>query len=938
MCHQTEAQIEQQLLEALVRDDYTLVNITNEKQLLANLKLQLEKHNDIQFSQSEFNLVLNYLSGGSSFDKATKLRDRYALELPDGTTRHIEFLDSVHWCKNIFQVTHQVTMSGIKTNRYDVTILINGLPLVQIELKKRGIALSRAYLQMSRYRSHSFHTGYGLFGYIQIFVISNGTNTKYYASNPNPSFKQTFFWADKQNEQIRDIRQFTSIFLQRCHISKMICRYTVLSTSGQLMVLRPYQFYAIEAIVDKVANTQTNAYIWHTTGSGKTLTSFKAAQLLTMLDNVDKVVFVVDRKDLDTQTIQEFNKFKKGSVDGTDNTAQLVRQFGDGTPLVVTTIQKLNTAICKPTYMDDMKSSQDDNIVFIFDECHRSQFGQTHARIVRYFANSQLIGFTGTPIKDENHINKQTTAQLFDRCLHKYLIPDAISDENVLGFVVEYRVNKELARLTEELDKLTDKERQDNSKADKEQIASIKDSIKAILRSTQRVSSIVKHITTHHDTYTNNRFTAMMCVSDINMLVKYYDAFKSKQSHLKIAAIYSYGADDDDDSFVKSKDIATINSTDIDKRAKLQEYIEDYNTMFDTNFSTDTLQYDNYRRDIASRVKSKQIDLLIVVNMFLTGFDSPALNTLYVDKYLTYHGLIQAFSRTNRIYDQKDHGKIVCFRDLQSEVKAAVKLYSQKDGTQDILRDSFEIYSASFETKIAVLRAIAPTPNDVVKLKLLDQKLEFVKIFGSVLSLLNTLKTFIEFSWEILPITQIEIADYTSHYLDIYYELKGEGGGGEQPEPVDVDFELDLITSEVIDLLYILKLLFNMDDTDEKQKKHMDNIIRATPNLYKKQQLIEEFIAIHKASNGTIENIEQEYARYSDDKKHKAIIDFCARHKIDTDKTLHLIGKYIYDSKDIKSDTIADLFIDKLKFMDRVKKVPIVHTELMELIYKFESV
>lgn len=617
MSIETEAQMEQSLLDTLIKNGYESVDIKDEKSLLINLKLQLEKHNKIELSDDDFRLILNYLSGGSSFEKAHKLRDKYPLILEDGTTKHIEFLDSVNWCKNSFQVTHQVTIMGKKENRYDVTILINGLPLVQIELKKRGIALSKAYFQIKRYQQHSFNTNYGLFGYVQMFVISNGVNTKYYANNPNPSFKQTFFWADENNEQIRDIKEFAELFLDKCHLSKMICKYTILTTTKMLMIMRPYQFYAVEKIVDRVKNSDENGYIWHTTGSGKTLTSFKSAQLLTQLDKIKKVLFVVDRKDLDTQTKLEFNKFKNGSVDGTDNTKELVKQFGDDTPLVVTTIQKLNTAISKEKYLKSMRSLQSEQVVFIFDECHRSQFGQTHAKIVKFFKKAQMIGFTGTPILEENAIgsgnDKRTTEQLFNHCLHKYLIPDAIGDDNVLGFVVDYRLTKEITQLEKQIEGKKEEEKKE-----------IKTQIAEILKSNKRVESITNHIIEKKPTYTNNKFTSMMCVSSVDMLIQYYDLFKSKEHNMKIATIFSYSKQEEDS--VNLEDINGVSvdekSIDIIKKDKLEEYIQDYNKIFNTNYSTDTKEYYNYYDDISTRVKTQEIDLLIVVNMFLTGFDS----------------------------------------------------------------------------------------------------------------------------------------------------------------------------------------------------------------------------------------------------------------------------------------------------------------------------
>ena len=445
MTTESEQTLENNLIAQLETLGFERVRIDDEDALVANLQRQLEKHNKTSLSDGEFKQVLNKLARGNIFGKAKILRDKVDYIKDDGNTGYIELIDQIKWCKNEYQVTHQVTMQGIYTNRYDVTLLINGLPLVQIELKRRGLELKEAFNQTNRYHRHSFAAGYGLFGYIQLFVISNGVNTKYYANNPvdKRDFKQTFFWADPDNKKVTQLSEFADAFLEKCQLSKLITKYVVLNESSEmLMVLRPYQYHTVEAIVERVKNTRKFGYIWHTTGSGKTLTSFKAAQILTQSPQVHKVVFVVDRKDLDYQTIKEFNSFSAGSVDATNNTRKLVKQFGDDTPLIVTTLQKLNTAIHKDRYAKTLAPLQDQRMVFIFDECHRSQFGDTHKRIKAYFPRVQMFGFTGTPIFAENSSanehGKRTTKNLFNECLHKYIITDAIRDENVLKFSVEY--------------------------------------------------------------------------------------------------------------------------------------------------------------------------------------------------------------------------------------------------------------------------------------------------------------------------------------------------------------------------------------------------------------------------------------------------------------------------------------------------------------------
>ncbi|MBP7509867.1 MAG: type I restriction endonuclease subunit R [Prolixibacteraceae bacterium] len=534
MAKQPELILEEQLIAKLQELGYALVYVQNEAELIANLKQQLEKHNNIAFSDKEFEKVLNILSKGSVFEKAKTLREKQHIVRDNGDNLYFEFINTEQWCQNQYQVTHQVSMEGRYKNRYDVTLLINGLPLVQIELKRRGLELKEAFNQVNRYQRHSFSSSYGLFQYIQIFVISNGVNTKYYANNRFQSFKQTFYWTDIENKRLTNILNgFASDFLEKCHLSKMICKYIVLNeTSKILMVLRPYQYYAVEALVDRVMHSRKNGYIWHTTGSGKTLTSFKASQILTRLSKIKKVVFVVDRKDLDYQTTKEFNSFSKGSVDGTDNTRQLVRQFTDDTKLIVTTIQKLNAAISKKHFLERMKPLQDERIVFIFDECHRSQFGETHQRIISFFRNIQMFGFTGTPIFAENavknELGKKTTKELFGECLHKYVITDAIRDENVLKFSVEYVGRYRNRDSANEIDI---------------QVEDI--DVDELMESQARLEKIVDYIIANHNRKTHSReFTAMFCVSSIPALIRYYELLYRKKmlgNHdLKIATIFSY--------------------------------------------------------------------------------------------------------------------------------------------------------------------------------------------------------------------------------------------------------------------------------------------------------------------------------------------------------------------------------------------------------------
>jgi type I restriction enzyme R subunit len=705
---QSEQALEDSLVKQLQTLGYEFAPISNEADLLINLKRQLEKHNGVKLTDGEFAKVLNHLNKGNVFDRAKTLRDRFQITRDNGESIYIEFLNQEHWCQNEYQVTRQVSMEGKYKNRYDVTLLINGLPLVQIELKRRGLELKEAFNQVNRYQRHSFWSSYGLFQYVQIFVISNGVNTKYYANNRRQSFKQTFFWTDKDNKSITWLDAFADAFLEKCHVSKMICKYTVLHESNKiLMVLRPYQYYAVEALIDRVKNSHKNGYVWHTTGSGKTLTSFKASQILVKLPEVHKVVFVVDRNDLDYQTTREFNYFSEGSVDGTNNTAHLVRQFSDDTPLIVTTIQKLNNAISRKPLPEkmEMQLAADDTseyknglggskpsqkrIVFLFDECHRSQFGETHKRIKEFFTNCQMFGFTGTPIFAENAISnkfgKRTTFELFGDCLHKYVITNAIRDENVLKFSVEY-----VGRYTQK----------DGTEVDLDiQVEDI--DTKELLDSPQRLEKIVDYIIANHERKTHRKeFTAIFCVSSIDNLIKYYEFFKAKKEagrhNLRVVTIFSYSAnepDKDADGLIGDPDFDIREDTPVNvhSREKLDEFINDYNTMYGTRFSTrDSQSFYNYYKDISKRVKDREketfldkdrVDILLVVNMYLTGFDAKKVNTLYVDKNLRHHGLIQAFSRTNRILNEvKSHGNIVCFRNLKKATDDAIRSFFQSGG------------------------------------------------------------------------------------------------------------------------------------------------------------------------------------------------------------------------------------------------------------------
>jgi type I restriction enzyme R subunit len=861
MATQTEAQLENDLIDRLVARGWGRVTLADQAAMLVNLKAQLEAHNNVTLTNGEFERVVNHLDKGSVFDRAKTLRDRYDLTREDGTRLYIEFMNTREWCRNRYQVASQIAQEGTYQNRYDVTLLINGLPLVQIELKRRGLEIKEAFNQVNRYHRHSYASGRGLFQYVQLFVISNGVDTRYYANNRKQSFKQTFTWSDVNNTAINQLADFADAFLDKCHVSKMIAKYTVLHEGdGQLMVLRPYQFYAVEAMIDRVKNAPSkNGYIWHTTGSGKTLTSFKASQILTEMPDVDKVVFVVDRADLDYQTTREFNAYSDGSVDGTHNTQRLVRQLTNETPLIVTTIQKLNAAISKQKFLEQMEPLKGKRTIFIFDECHRSQFGDTHKRITSFFTNSQMFGFTGTPIFEAN-ANKseaiaRTTKDLFGDCLHRYVITDAIHDQNVLRFSIEY------------WGKL---KRRDGSLID-EKVAGI--DTKEFFENPDRIESVVDWIIANHERKTHNRdFTAIMAVGSVDALIQYYEFLAKKKAaglhDLRVATIFTYGTNEDDkdaNGLISEPefDIATDVTLNVHSREKMDSFIRDYNTMFGTAFSTrDSLSFYNYYKDIAKRIKERErenakerdrVDILLVVAMFLTGFDAKKVNTLYVDKNLKHHGLIQAYSRTNRILNEvKSQGNVVAFRNLKQATDDAIALFADKSANETILIDPYESYVARFNATVGALRALVPTVDAVDALQDENQKLAFVRVFRELARLRNILSVFAEFSWDQLDLDNQAFDDFKSKYLDIYETSRKSREEGVASIVNDVDFEIELIRTDRINVAYILNLLreikavekFEVEPSNETGRRLTEilDMLASEVQLRSKRELIEKFI------------------------------------------------------------------------------------------------
>lgn len=891
MSTQSELEMEKKLVEQLEGMGYERVEKCNEADLVKNLKTQLELHNKIQLTSDEFEQVKDKLRKGDVFEKARMLRGRIDVIGADGIPKYIELFSVQHWCQNRFQVARQVTnRSAVDHSRYDVTILMNGLPLVQIELKARGNDIRSAFDQIDRYRHKSYENNSGLFGFIQLFIVSNGVNTRYFSNNQKLSFQFTFEWSDIDNQRVNRLDAFAEAFMERCHLSKMIARYIVLhETLKNLMVLRPYQYYAVERILERVKFTRGDGYIWHTTGSGKTLTSFKASQILSQDPNVDKVLFVVDRRDLDYQTALEFNAFSANSVDTTENTKKLVEQLNDtASKLIVTTIQKLNAAISRDQFKNQCKEVADKKVVFIFDECHRSQFGETHHRICDFFSNRQMFGFTGTPIFDANTVKtkygNKTTRDLFGESLHKYVITDAIRDRNVLRFSVEYRDMVKPGDVVE----MKDGSQMSASALNEEQL-----NHKSFINSPQRVDKVVSDILALHPSKTFSReYTAMLCVSSVDLLRVYYESFRTLQADLpddeklRVATIFSSGPDDSDEfTGLEETNIPAVTGRNVDpgRMEFLKGCITDYNKNFGTSYdATDSKSFYEYYQDISKRVKRKEVDILLVVNMFLTGFDSPPLNTLYVDKNLRHHGLIQAFSRTNRIYDaKKSHGNIVCYRRLKDATDEALSIFANRDakagGIEEVIStvimQPYPDLVDSFREEVAQLKAIAVTPDAVDALLQEEEQLNFLAKFRDVLRMQNTLKTFSEFhedlEQETLGIDEQTLLDFQSKYLDKREEMEAAQRERRKKKPnvddpggviredtaeyqviFDFDFEIDLIKRDEVNVTYILQLIEKLKKGENNQKNYeltrdmILNVLQTDPELRHKKQLFQDFIDI----------------------------------------------------------------------------------------------
>ena len=839
----SEYDVETLYVERLDDMGYTYVNLANYQDVCDNFRKQfcilnkkalIDGKGVAELSDTEFDRVMIRLENHTVYESAKILREKWILDLDNGKSVYVEFFTNDE-TRNIYQVTRQVTMDPahhgdvLYKNRYDVTILINGLPLVQTELKRPGVEINEAVNQINRYRRFSFK---GLFRFIQIFIISNSTMTKYCANiNENDVFghKQdilkslTFFWTDENNVRINRLMDFTNAFLTKVTLTEMLNKFFVIKdTEPVLLVMRPYQIYAVKRAFDRIIMANMNGYVFHTTGSGKTLTSFKLASLLRDDRRINKVFFLVDRSDLDDQTVDEYNSFEVGCVDQTDSTSNLVKDLNDSTKtLVITTIQKMATALRSEKYTEIMAKLQEKKCVFIIDECHRSQFGKMHAQIRKHFHNSNFIGFTGTPIFPENKgAHGITTADVFyagknDPCIHKYMIKEAIADGNVLRFSVEYMRSisvKGIADPSIDVKMLDDAEYCKRHKIDLEDLYHSDDRISAISE------DILTHLAQRTRLENNNVYTAIFAIDRIDTLMKYYHYMKEHNPKgYKIAAIFTYQANQDMEE-----------SPDEHASEQLTECMKDYNAMFGTDY--DLGKFDAYRKDISKRMKQKdepQVDLLLVVNMFLTGFDSKPTNTLFLDKNLVWHSLVQAYSRTNRVDKiTKQFGQIVTYRNIKKAQDEALRLYSGNGDPNEYLLRSYDYYVSKYYEQVDVVRSIAATADDAGYLVSEDDIRGFVFAFRSLAGTLSTLKTFSKFDWEDLAPTldEDEYSDYKSWYLYYYEKHKS---GGTSPILVDVDFNIELIRTDMINVVYILNLLKDINRKNEAEMmKSIDLILR----------------------------------------------------------------------------------------------------------------
>ncbi|WP_242694020.1 type I restriction endonuclease subunit R [Proteiniclasticum aestuarii] len=915
--YQSEAQLEALLVKNLIRKDYERVEIRDRDDLEANFRQTLYRFNESKlngkpFSNKEFEKILLHIEGKSIYQSAKNLRDQFVLTRDDGTEVYIGFMSDEH-TDNIYQVTNQVTMIGKYTNRYDVTLLMNGLPVCQIELKRRGMDMKAAFNQIMRYRRHSFA---GLYRYVQLFVISNGVDTKYFSNNDGEiNYGNTFFWTDESNNRISTLQDFADSFFNRYFLTKILSKYFVINdTDKMLMVMRPYQIFATEALVKKATETLSNGYVWHTTGAGKTLTSFKASQLIAQDNQVKKVFFLVDRKDLDTQTTQEFNKFEAGSVDTTDSTKVLVKQIKDPQrKLIITTIQKLAHAVNSARYEKVLSQYSEEKVIFIIDECHRSQFGDMHKDIKKHFTKAQYFGFTGTPRFIENKSQDgRTTTDIFGKCLHTYLIKEAIHDNNVLGFNVEY-----IQTFTGQYDE-----------SDDAMVEGI--DTKEVYEDPERISLVANHIVNHHHMKTRNKqYTALFTVASIPMLIKYYDMFKTIQHNLKITAVFTFGQNED------------AEGKDEHSRESLERIIKDYNKEFGTNYSTDT--FSAFNTDVSKRVKTKQIDILIVVNMYTTGFDSKPLSTLYVDKRMKFHDLLQAFSRTNRVeLATKPYGNIVCYRNLKERTDEAIKLFSQTDSVDDVLLREYSYYLDKFQDAIGDLHDVVKTPADVDNLMSEDDQKKFIIAFRELSKLLLILQSFVEFEFDpsVLHITEQTYQDFRSKYLDLHEEST-RTSGDKATILDDIDFSIELMHTDRINVAYIMNLIRNINfEDDEKKKKDVEYIKKEldrtdNPQLRKKVDLIKAFLDEVIPNVSPEDNVDDEYFGFENRKRDEEITEFSEEKGVDVGILTREISELeftgIFNKERIRENLGSGIsFLKKKSLLEEIKNF------IYELVEKYQ--
>ncbi|MBE7355442.1 type I restriction endonuclease subunit R [Staphylococcus haemolyticus] len=889
MSYQGELALENEVIKQLESQGYERVILRDHDQLVNNFRQilnerNMDKLNNKPLTDTEFARLMTDISDKSVFESAMQLRDSYTLERDDESKVYLYFLDTEHWCQNKFQVTNQVSVDDKYKGRYDVTLLINGLPLVQIELKRSGIAITQAFNQIERYRKHNYR---GLFRFIQLFVVSNKKETRYYANSDKEIFKSfMFYWSDKDNRRINNLKEFIQEFLDRCRVAKMISRYMITNeTDKLLMALRPYQVYAVEALINRATETNNNGYIWHTTGSGKTLTSFKTSQILSRDPGIKKVIFLVDRKDLDSQTLAEFNKFQMDSVDLTVNTHKLLKQLDDPyQKLIVTTIQKMSNAV--KTGAKVMDKYKEDKVVFIIDECHRTQFGEMHRLIRQHFLNAQYFGFTGTPRFEENSSQDgRATADIFEKCLHTYLIKDAIRDGNVLGFSVEY-----ISTFAKELHEMDDT-----------YVANIDEN--ELWMADDRLKLVAQHmIDNHHKKTRNQMYTSIFTVQSIPMAIKYYKIFKQLKEEgkhdLNVSTIFTYGANENSKQQTDNKHT----------KDELAEIMKDYNATFDKNYSLDS--FDGFFNDISKRVKQgipdERLDILIVVDMFLTGFDSKKLNTLYVDRNLKYHGLIQAYSRTNRVEKEtKPYGNIVCYRNLKDNTDRAIELFSQTNDTDTVLSPSFDVILAQFKSELEELFKLAPTPDSVDDLEREEDKYQFVMIYRALASIMQRLKTFDEFYFttDVVGIDEQTYEDYKSKYLNIYDQVKATNNTEKTSVLEDIDFKIEVLRNDLINVQYILDLLNNIDLTDKKQTERVRNQIKQLldkaddDKLRLKAELIREFLdkVIPQLDEDAV--VEDAYFNFEEKVKEKEIQDFADSKEYPVELLKEVINEYEFSGQ-----------------------------------------